>query len=87
MQCSVTKKIFLINIDYPSDSLKEKNYDVQNQIIQYNQILDTFQNELISIIDLYSFTQNNPNALLGDEHISIEGHNCLANIIKNSLKN
>jgi len=80
------KKIFLVNIAYPSDSLKEKNYDVQNQIIQYNKILGTFQNELITIIDLYLFTKNNPNSLLGDEHISIKGHNYLVDIIQNLLK-
>jgi len=78
------KKIFLVNIAYPSKSLKEKNYDVQNQIIQYNNILSGFQNELVSIIDIYSFTKNNPDSLLGDEHISTKGHDFIADIIKGS---
>lgn len=78
------KKIFLVNIAYPSKSLKEKNYDVQNQIIQYNNILSGFQNELVSIIDIYSFTKNNSDSLLGDEHISTKGHDFIADTIKGS---
>lgn len=80
------KKIFLVNIAYPSESLKEKNYDVQNQIIQYNNILSESQNELISIIDIYLFTKNNPDSLVGDEHISSKGHNYIVDIIKNFLE-
>lgn len=80
------KKILLVNIAHPSISLKEKNFDVQNQIIQYNNILNEFQNEVISVIDIYSFTKNNPDSLLGDEHISIKGHDFIFNTIKKFLE-
>lgn len=80
------KKILLVNIAYPSESLEEKNYDVQNQIIQYNNILSELQNELISVIDIYSFTKNEPDSLLGDEHISTKGHNYIVNSIKDYLE-
>ena len=86
LQYNKPKKIFLVNIAYPSKSLKEKNYNVQNQITQYNNILSEFQNELISIIDIYSFTKNNPDSLLGDEHISLTGHDLIADTIKDSLE-
>jgi acyl-CoA thioesterase I len=80
-----TQKIFLVNIAYPSNSLKEKNYNIENQIIEYNNILNEFQNERISIIDLFSFTKNNSNSLLGDEHISEKGHNFILDSIKSYL--
>ena len=86
LQYNKPKKIFLVNIAYPSKSLKEKNYNVQNQITQYNNILSEFQNELISIIDIYSFTKDNPDSLLGDEHISTIGHDFIADTIKGSLE-
>jgi lysophospholipase L1-like esterase len=79
------KKIFLINIAFPSKSLKEKNYDVENQIIKYNNILNHFQNETISIIDLFSFTKNNPDSLVGDEHISKKGHNFILDNLKSYI--
>ena len=86
LQYNKPKKIFLVNIAHPSKSLKEKNYNVQNQIIQYNNILSRFQNELISIIDIYSFTKNNSDSLLGDEHISTKGHDFIADTIRGSLE-
>lgn len=86
LQYDKPKKIFLVNIAFPSKSLKDKNYNVENQIIKYNHILSEFQNETISIIDLFSFTKNNPDSLLGDEHISIKGHNYILDTIKSYLE-
>lgn len=81
------KKIFLINIAYPSESLKRKNYDIENIIKQYNNSLDEFKNDLIMIVDLFSYTKNNADALLQDEHISIKGHNFITKSILEEIRN
>lgn len=80
-QFNNVKKIFLINIAYPSKLLKEKNYNIENIIEQYNERLNIIKNNVVTVIDLFSYTKKNPNALLKDEHISIEGHDFIAKSI------
>jgi len=75
------KKIFLVNICYPSQLLKEKNYDIEKNILNYNKILNEFKDELISLIDMFTFTKHNPDALLNDEHMSAKGHDYVSNIV------
>jgi hypothetical protein len=85
------KKIFLVNIAHPTKMLIEKNFDIENIINEYNNIineynniLNNFKNEKIEIINLNSYTKQNPEGLLVDEHISIKSHNFIVKSFFNS---
>jgi acyl-CoA thioesterase I len=79
------KKIFLINIAHPTKMIIEKNFDIKNIINKYNGILNNFKNKKVNVIDLNSYTKQNPDGLLVDEHISIKSHDFIVNSISNKI--
>lgn len=92
------KKIFIINIADTSERNKERSFNFEKNISDYNQILKNIyleNKDSCELIDFYSETLNNKKLIVEDEgiHLTREGHLHLAGllherinkIIKNSI--
>lgn len=85
------KEIFLLTIAFPGPYLSERSWGIEENIKQFNSILYKMAQSnpsKIHIIDVYEFTQKNPQYILADgHHISIEVHDFIAASIVKIIKN
>jgi len=66
-----TQAIFVINIGYPGAYFSARNYGIQDNILVFNNILRQIVNdnsEILRLVDVYSFTKNNPEYIFADGH-------------------
>lgn len=78
------EKIILINIAAPNEDLKRKNYKIEENISNYNEIIYKIskKSEKIILIDFYDLIKNNFRLLLNyGIHINKECHEKLSNLI------
>jgi lysophospholipase L1-like esterase len=84
------KKIFVINIVYPGNYMKERNYGISDEILKYNNELNALcleHQNVCQLIDIYSFTKKNPRVVLADgHHLNTEGHLFIYNEIQRYIE-
>ncbi len=84
------KKVFLINIADTSEKNKKKSYNFEKNILEYNKILEDLASEnkdFCELVDLFSATRDHKELMLEDGiHLSKEGHEFLAQLLKEKIK-
>lgn len=74
--------IYVLNIAYPGPYFLERNYGIDENIRAFNEILQKIvcdNSDLLKLVDVYSFTMNNPKYILSDgHHFSSEVHTFIA---------
>lgn len=80
-------QLVMINIVCPGEKIKERSYGVMSSALKYNQILEEVaSNYKAEIIDLYTFTQEHPEALLQDGyHIGKLAHRFIYDNLKKRI--
>jgi len=75
--------IFFINILTPGKVMTTRSFGIEKNVLDYNQVIDNLCSaEQVTLIDLYSFTKENPQFVLDDgHHITKEAHDFIANKI------
>lgn len=78
------KKIILVNIPSPNKNAKKRNYNVNKNICEYNEIINKISSDFsnVEMLDFYKITKNSPELLLEDGiHINKQGHKLISEIL------
>ena len=82
----INSKVITLFISQPSKYLLQKNYQIEQSINIYNQILLRLSNKYDNIITLESFNKKNIQKFAIDEfHVDKFGHKCVFEKLKNHL--
>lgn len=87
---TASQKIFIINIADTNERNKSRSFGFEGNIQSYNSIISEVvisNKDKIQVVDLFTFTNNNPDSLLEDGiHLSKKAHDYLANNIFNKIR-
>lgn len=80
-------KIIFVNIPYPGERLRARNYAVEDIVNKYNRcLLEKARKSGADVVDLHGLTRNDPSLLLEDGyHISSKAHTILSEKLLESV--